>query len=78
MFETIYKTQVQKKCPAFSNQHIMETVNKGECAEGVYQFSLKFEKLDNDLAAGNFNKSLNDMGVVMQQLPLALDSCNQA
>jgi hypothetical protein len=77
MFETIYKTQVQKKCPFLAEQHLMEATNKGECAEGAYRLSLVFEQLDNDLMAGKYNSSLTDMGKVVQQLPLALDSCSQ-
>jgi hypothetical protein len=77
MFETIYKTQVQKKCPFLAEQHLMEAKNKGECAEGAYRLSLVFETLDNDLMAGKFNTSLTDMGKVVAQLPLALDSCSQ-
>jgi hypothetical protein len=77
MFETIYKTQVQKKCPSLSQQPMLQAKNKGECAEGIYQLSLTFEKLDNDLMAGKFNASLTDMGKVVEKLPEALDSCNQ-
>ena len=77
MFETIYKTQVQKKCPFLAEQHLMEAKNKGECAEGTYRLSLTFETLDNDLMAGKFNKSLTDMGKVVEQLPIMLDSCSQ-
>lgn len=77
MFETLYKTQVQKKCPFLAEQHLMQTKNKGECAEGAYRLSLVFEQLDNDLMAGKFNNSLTDMGKLVQQLPVALDSCSQ-
>lgn len=65
LFETIYKTQVQKKCPTFKELEMMEVKNKGDCAEGMYRLSLTFEKLDNDLAAGKFNASLTDMGKVV-------------
>lgn len=54
-----------------------EVKNKGECAEGMYQLSLTFEKLDNDLMAGKFNNSLTDMGTVIQKIPETLDSCSQ-
>jgi len=77
MFETLYKTQVQKKCPFLKDQEMFEVKNKGECAEGAYRFSLVFQNLDHDLALGNFNASLNDMGKVVEQLPLLLTSCNQ-
>ena len=77
MFETIYKTQVQKKCPAFKELQMNEVKNKGDCAEGMYRLSLTFEKLDNDLAAGKFNASLTDMGKVVEKLPDTLDSCSQ-
>lgn len=77
MFETIYKTQVQKKCPFLAEQHLSEVKDKGKCAEGAYRFSLVVEQLDNDLAAGKFNNSLTDMGTVVEQLPVALESCNQ-
>jgi hypothetical protein len=77
MFETVYKTQVQKKCPILADHPLMEAKNKGECAEGAYRLSLVFETLDNDLMAGKFNASLTDMGKVIEQLPLALDSCSQ-
>ena len=43
----------------------------------MYQLSLTFEKLDNDLAAGKFNASLTDMGKVVQKIPDTLDSCSQ-
>jgi hypothetical protein len=77
MFETIYRTQVQKKCPILKEQHLLEVKNKGQCAEGAYQFSLVFEQLDNHLAAGKFNSSLNDLGKLVEQLPLFLDGCSQ-
>jgi hypothetical protein len=77
MLETIYKNQVQKKCPFLAEQNLMTVANKGDCAEGTYRLSLVFEQLDNDLAAGKFNKSLTDMGKVVQQLPVALDTCSQ-
>ena len=77
MFETIYKTQVQKKCPFLKDVQMKEVKNKGECAEGMYQLSLTFEKLDMDLAAGKFNNSLTDMGKVIEKLPETLDSCSQ-
>lgn len=79
MFETIYKTQVQKKCPFLHNQTtLLTTVNKkGDCAEGIYQFSLVIQQLDIDLMEGKFNVSLSDAGKVMKKLPDTLDSCNQ-
>ena len=77
MFETLYKTKVQKKCPHLENVHIKEVKNKGECAEGMYRLSLTFEKLDNDLMAGKFNDSLTDMGKVVEKIPETLDSCSQ-
>lgn len=78
MFESIYKSQVQKKCPFLEKQPItLETKNKGECAEGLYQLSLTFEQLDFDVMAGKFNISLNDIGKIVQKLPDTLDSCNQ-
>lgn len=55
----------------------MQVSNKGDCAEGAYRLSLVFEQLDNDLAAGKFNKSLTDMGKIVESLPVALDTCNQ-
>lgn len=77
-FEAIYKNQVQKKCPFMSEQSItLESKNKGECAEGLYQLSLTFEQLDIDLMAGKFNISLTDVGKIVQKLPETLDSCNQ-
>lgn len=42
MFETIYKTQVQKKCPFLAEQHLQAVNNKGDCAEGAYRLSLVF------------------------------------
>lgn len=69
--------QVQKKCPSLSQQPMLQAKNKGECAEGIYQLSLTFEKFDNDLIAGKFNTSLTDMGKVIEKLLEALDSCNQ-
>lgn len=77
MFESIYKTQVQKKCPTFSDQPMLEVKNKGDCAEGIYQLSLTFEKLDNDLMVGKFNASLTDVGKIVEKIPETLDSCNQ-
>lgn len=77
MFETLYKTQVQKKCPFLADQQLNTIQNKGDCAEGAYRLSLVFEKLDGDLLKGDFNTSLTDMGKVMKQLPEALDSCSQ-
>jgi hypothetical protein len=77
MLETIYKTQVQKKCPFLAEQNLMEVKDKGQCAEGAYRYSLVIEQLDNDLSAGKFNKSLTDMESVVEQLPVALDLCNQ-
>ena len=77
MLETLYKTQVQKKCPFLAEKSLLEVKNKGECAEGAYRLSLVFEQLDNDLAAGKFNNSLVDFGKVIKQMPLALDSCGQ-
>ena len=65
MFETLYKTQVQKKCPRLKSLEMKDVKNKGECAEGVYRLSLVFEQLDIDLMAGKFNNSLTDMGKVM-------------
>lgn len=32
MFETLYKTQVQKKCPFLAEQHLSTVNNKGDCA----------------------------------------------
>lgn len=55
----------------------MQAKSKGECAEGAYRLSLVFEQLDNDLIAGKFNTSLTDMGKVVKQIPLFLDSCDQ-
>jgi len=66
MFETLYKTQVQKKCPSLAEQHITTIQNKGDCAEGTYKLSLVFEKLDGDLLKGDFNTSLTDMGKVVK------------
>ena len=43
----------------------------------MYQLSLVFEKLDNDLAQGKFNNSLTDMGKVIEKVPETLDSCSQ-
>jgi hypothetical protein len=42
LFETVYKTQVQKKCPFLAEQHITTIQNKGDCAEGAYRLSLVF------------------------------------
>ena len=77
MFETLYKTQVQKKCPFLAEQHLSTVNNKGDCAEAAYRLSLKFEQLDHDLLVGKFNSSLTDLGQVVSQLPIFLDSCNQ-
>lgn len=41
-FETIYKMQAQRKCPFLADQSLKEVKNKGDCAEGMYQLSLKF------------------------------------
>jgi len=42
MFETLYKTQVQKKCPFLADQKLNTIQNKGDCAEGAYRLSLVF------------------------------------
>lgn len=77
LFETVYKTQVQKKCPFLQEHKVVEVKNKGECGEGLYQLSLTFEKLDMDLMKGAFNESLTDMGKVVEKIPDTLDNCNQ-
>lgn len=64
-FETIYKTQAQKKCPFLKDQELLEVVNKGDCAEGAYRLSLTFEQMDHDLLIGKFNESLTDLGKVI-------------
>ena len=77
MTESIYRTQLQKKCPFLEEEDMLQVKNKGDCGEGLYQLSLTFEQLDIDLMKGSFNSSLTDMGKIIKKLPDTLDSCNQ-
>lgn len=77
LLERLYEKKVRKDCPSFQNVTVRQIMDKGQCAQASYDFSLVVQKFLGDLERGEGNHAVDDFVVVLTDLPDTLDKCGQ-